>query len=125
MSAEKHSFPSPEQSTLLNEQFQNNIKLNMDSFISADFVIDKIMTRGSKIIYSHYLNTKLPKNLSDYFYNSCTELVTHEIRPYDPGENIDSLLFNWTEDEEPVKLNVFSTYSKGSATFRFMGNIFC
>lgn len=99
---------TPEQSSLLNEQFHNNVKLDLDAFTSADLVIDKIVTKGSKIIYSHYLNTKLPKNLSDHFYNICTELVAHQVRPYDPGENLDSLLFNWAEDEEPVKLNIIS-----------------
>jgi len=104
MNLETQILSSDEQ--LLKEQFHHNIKADLDAFTGVDFVIDKIMTKGSKILYSHYLDTKLPKNLSDYFYTCCTELITHQVRPYDPGENIDSLLFNWAEDEEPVYLNI-------------------
>ncbi len=100
----KHFFPG--------ELVPDNIRLDLDSFKCADYIIDKILTKGSKIIYSHYLNTKLPNNLSTYFYNACCELVQHEIRTYDPGENIDSLLFNWEEDEEPVILfNYFHSHN--------------
>lgn len=81
----------------------NFVEPKLEAFLTANQILHCIYEKGTKIIYNHYLRTKLPQHYANFLSDAHEHLVIHEIRAYDPGENIDSYLINWTEEEEPVK----------------------
>ena len=82
----------------------DTIRPTLDSFTAANETIDRIVDKGTKILYNAYLRTKLPKHNADYQIVGYTEAIAQEVMPYDPGESIDCLISNWMEDEEPVSV---------------------
>lgn len=87
-----------------------DIKAGLKSHLNVLTVMNRILTKGANILYSRYLSSKNPKHLADYYFGALTELVTQEVRAYDPGESVDSMIFNWAEDEEPV-IGYFTIWS--------------
>jgi len=99
MTSEKSKLMLPNPVLSIEEE---NIMAGLKSHLNVLTVLNRIVTKGANILYSQYLNSKLPKHLADYYFGALTELVTQEVRAYDPGESVDSMIFNWGEDEEPV-----------------------
>lgn len=96
--------PLPQPTLIAKDVLANIIRPTIDSFTAVNETIDRIVDKGTKILYNAYLRTKLPKHNSDYLVVGYTEAMTQEVMPYDPGESIDCLISNWTEDEEPVSV---------------------
>ena len=102
MTSEKSKLILPNPVISIEEVIEENIKTGLQSNLNVLTVVNRIITKGANILYSRYLNSKLPKHLAGYYFGALTELVTQEVRAYDPGESVDSMIFNWGEDEEPV-----------------------
>jgi len=106
MTSEKSKLIPQIPVVLIEEVIEYDIKLGIKYHLSVSNVINKIITKGANILYSRYLNCKLPGYLANYYFGALTELVVQEVRAYDPGESVDSMIFNWDEDEQPVRENI-------------------
>lgn len=101
----KNQPPPLPQATLSSKGvLTNTIRPILDAFTLANETIDRVVDKGTKILYNAYLRTKISKHNSDYMVAALTEAMTQEVMPYDPGESIDCLISNWMEDEEPVSV---------------------
>lgn len=66
-------------------------------------MMNLIIDKGTESIYNHYLSKKVPQHNSAFVINIFEELAAQEVRAYDPGEPLDSLIVDWVEEEEPVR----------------------
>jgi len=86
---------------------ENEVMNDLQAYLSVSDIIDDIVEKGAWSLYLHYLRSKLPKHYSDFFTDIFQELVVQEVRAYDPGESVETLLFYWNEEDEPVLLTIF------------------
>src|SRR3569623_30200 len=65
-------------------------------------IIEEVLERGTSILYNRYLKTKMPMHYADFLTDVSRELVTHNVRAYDPGETMENIIFYWSPEDEPV-----------------------
>lgn len=81
---------------------ENEVINELQAYLSVSDIMDDIIEKGGWTLYLHYLRTKLPKHFSNFLTDIFKELVVQEVRAYDPGESVETLLFYWNEEDEPV-----------------------
>ena len=98
----------PIKSTLnIKEVSVNYIKPNIESWTTTKEVLNQIYIEGANILYSKYIQSKIPCFCGDFYADAYEALASQETSPYDPGETLESLAFNWGSDSEPVtKLSI-------------------
>lgn len=82
---------------------QSYVRQIHNTMTVGDSIMNLIIDKGAEIIYSHYLSKKFPKHNSAFIVDVFEQLAAQEVRAYDPGEPLDSLIVDWAEEEEPVR----------------------
>ena len=87
--------------------YVNYIKPNIESSTTVKEVLNQIYIRGADILYSKYIQSKVPCFCGNFYADAYEALASQEICPYDPGDSLESLAVNWGFDSEPVtKLSI-------------------
>ena len=81
---------------------QNNPFLSFESIEISEYILDEILTLGSRKLYFKYLNEKMPDHNGQYMVDINRGVLQIENLSKDEGENQFTYLNKWNEEEEPV-----------------------
>ena len=85
---------------------QTYIRQIHNTMTVGDHIMNLIIDKGTELIYNNYLSKKIPKHNSAFVIDVFQDLAAQEVRAYDPGEPLDSLIVDWVEEEEPVRYSL-------------------
>ena len=93
---------------------QMDVLQPFQSGIVADHLVQKILKRTDRMIYSTYLDRQLNKFSIEDSLHCIDSLVTHKYKFHDNGENLSNIknhralrAHNWDESEEPVYIYIY------------------
>ena len=87
----------PDYSKKMNQDFY----FQTQAIVSADFIVDYVITRGANLMYSRYVNQKFPKHIAETYTEYLYQLSSTYVMAYDVHNESNSS-HKITEDIEPV-----------------------
>lgn len=81
---------------------QTNPFLSFESLDISHYIIDELLDRGAKRLYSKYLGEKISGHNGQYMIDVNRGVLQLELLSKDEGENQFTYINKWNEEDEPV-----------------------